>query len=125
MQYDLDNSWSIKYNLAIQKVLGVDLFSEDIFKLEMDYYFGKANEYGIPHDNRATFTKPDWQMWAATMGTDEQFENILNMLYYAYNDSEDRVPMTDWFDTISARLIGFIARPTVGAFWFKVYLKSL
>jgi hypothetical protein len=47
------------------------------------------------------------------------------MLYYAYNDTEDRVPMTDWFDTVSARLIGFIARPTVGAFWFKVYLKSI
>lgn len=28
-------------------------------------------DYGIPLDNRALFTKADWSMWVAAMGSDE------------------------------------------------------
>ena len=49
----------------------------------------------------------------------------MKMLYYAYNDTNDRIPLADWFDTITAQQIAFIARPNVAAYWFKVYLKSI
>lgn len=29
-------------------------------------------QYGVPLDDRASFTKTDWLMWVAAMGDDQQ-----------------------------------------------------
>jgi hypothetical protein len=42
-------------------------------------------------------------------------------VYKFLNDTKDRVPMTDWYDTVTAKQIGFQARSVVGG----VYIKML
>lgn len=37
------NSWSIKYNLVWDKLFGMNIFDEDIFKKEVAYYKTKIN----------------------------------------------------------------------------------
>lgn len=81
MQFDKPGSWSMKYNLALQEPLGFSLFSKDIINKELSFYFSKKNLYGIPLDDRATFTITYWLYWVGAMGSDEQFEEVVNMNY--------------------------------------------
>ena len=53
-------------------------------------------QFGIPLDNRQEYTKADWQMWVAAMGSQEQFETITNLVYAFADNTPDRVPMSDW-----------------------------
>ena len=53
-------------------------------------------QFGIPLDNRQEFTKADWEMWVAAMGTQEQFETITNLVYAFADNTPDRVPLSDW-----------------------------
>jgi len=53
------------------------------------------------------------------MGTDDQFQKIVDASYNFMNQTPDRVPMTDWFETLTPDLKGFRARPVVGGIFMK------
>jgi hypothetical protein len=81
-----------------------------------------VNPFGLPLDNRATYTKLDWTVWSATLATDPaDFRELVHPLFRFLNETPDRVPMTDWYDTIKPKEIGFQARSVVGG----VYIKML
>jgi len=125
LQYNLAGTWSLKYNLLFQKVLGLDLFPQSVFDKELAYYAStKLNTYGVPLDNRATFTKSDWEMWVAAMGTQDQFNTLVNALYNFAHTSPSRVPFTDWYDTKSDVRQGFQARPVMGGLYARLLLTK-
>lgn len=93
--------------------------------MELNFYLGKhLNKYGIPLDNRATFTKLDWEFWIGAIATEQQFETIIKAVYDFANESKTRVPLTDWYETINPVQKGFRARPVVGGIWSKVLLAQ-
>lgn len=110
-----EETYSLKYNLAFDKILGLKLFPSKLCEREVDYYLTKINEYGIPLDNRAEFTKSDWLMWAASLTEDKQktraFTDCLNKYL---SESDDRLPFGDWYETKSGKLIGFRNRTVQG-----------
>ena len=120
------NTWSLKYNIFYQYVIGLETFDKSVIDTELDYYVNvKINEFGVPLDNRATFTKLDWQSWVAAMSTNTtQFNDIISSIYNFANVTPDRVPLTDWYDTISAKCTGFRARTVVGGFYAKMLLVN-
>merc|ERR1712151_934561 len=65
IQFDLPGTWSLKYNLLWQKVLGLKAFPEDVFVAEARYYQKQMKTCGVPLDNRHPYTKTDWSLWAA------------------------------------------------------------
>ena len=83
------------------------------------------NEYGLPLDNRSTYTKSDWLMWTAAMAPEEeQFDVLVGSLWKAYNVSESRVPMTDWYYTNTAKQTGFQNRTVQGGLFIKLLADS-
>lgn len=120
------DTWSQKYNLAWDDILGLNIFPDDINKTEVAYYLKKQNTYGLPLDNRATYTKSDWINWTATLSNDKAtFEKFIAPLYKAFDETKDRVPMTDWYQTTDASQVGFQARSVVGGYFMKMLEEKM
>lgn len=122
LAFNSPNTWSQKYNLVWDQILGYNLFPKSVRETEMAYYMTKLNQYGLPLDIRADYTKLDWSIWTATLTSDpKQFNAITDAVYKWTNETPDRVPLSDWYDTKVGKHIGFAARSVVGG----VYIKAL
>ena len=110
--------------MIFQRLLDLDLFPEDSLKKEIDFYLTKLNKYGFPLDNREIFTKVDWSFWSGSLGTDEQFLKVIDSTYSFLNETPNRVPFSDWYQTDSAEIKGFQARPVVGGLWSKILIEK-
>ena len=117
LTWDLDeDTFSLKYNLAFDKIFKLGLFGQDLLEKEVDYYLQKTNTYGCPLDYRKTFGKSDWLVWAASLtDCEEKREKLLAPLYAFLKETPDRVPFTDWYDVESGKAYEFKARTTQGA----------
>ncbi len=115
LAFDRPGTWSQKYNLVWDRILGLNLFSDEVGQKEMAYYKTVLNQYGLPLDNRKTYTKLDWTVWTATLTQNRaDFEDLVKLVVAFLNATPDRSPMTDWYQTKTARKVGFTARPVVG-----------
>ena len=121
LAFDQPGTWSQKYNLVWDKLLGLNLFSEDVAKRELAHYRKIQGEYGLPLDNRRTYTKIDWILWSATLTrNDDDFAAILAPVMKFLQETPDRIPLTDWYETTNAKKVGFQARSVVGGIFLKL-----
>ncbi|MGB6975435.1 MAG: DUF4965 domain-containing protein [Terracidiphilus sp.] len=126
LAFDKPGTWSQKYNLVWDRILGLHLFPASVAEREVAFYRAHLNRYGLPLDNRATYTKLDWTIWSATLaGNARDFDALVHPVYEFLNHTPDRVPMTDWHDTITARQMGFQARSVVGGVYIKMLSEPL
>jgi hypothetical protein len=121
LAFDKSGTWSQKYNLVWDRLLGLNLFPPEVARTEIAYYIAHQNKYGLPLDNRRPYTKLDWILWTAMLADSQSdFEKIVAPAYQFANDSESRVPLTDWYDTVTAKQQGFQARSVVGGLFIKM-----
>jgi len=77
--------------------------------------------YGIPLDSRKTYTKSDWVIWTATLARDtETFQKLTDPIWKYCNETQTRMPVSDWHETIDGRSVGFRARSVVGGYFMKM-----
>ena len=121
LTFDKADSWSMKYNMVWDTLLGYGIFSDEVKKNEIKVYAEKMNRYGVPLDSRAAFTKIDWLMWSTCIWDDkEYFEQVCEAIANMLNETTDRVPMTDWYDTRTAEYLAFINRSVVGGLFINL-----
>jgi hypothetical protein len=126
LAFDKPGSWSQKYNMVWDEILGFNLFPKQVKDKEIAYYLKMQNHYGLPLDIRETYTKLDWIIWTATMAdSKEQFSELIKPVYAFLNETPDRVPMTDWYWTRSGEMRGFQARSVVGGVYIKLLKEKL
>jgi hypothetical protein len=121
LAYDQPSSWSQKYNLVWDKLLGLNLFPKELFQKEISYYKSVQAQYGLPLDNRERYSKNDWITWSATMADDKNdFITIFDPVYRFADKTPNRVPVSDWYIVDNAQMVGFQARSVVGGFYIRM-----
>ena len=125
LAFDRPDTWSQKYNMVWDKLWNTHIFNDKVMKREMSYYLKKQNTYGLPLDCRQDYTKNDWILWTAAMAADQHtFLKLMEPVYKYMNETDSRVPTSDWYDTKTARMVGFKARSVVGGFWMRVLMEK-
>ena len=124
LEYDLNGTWSQKYNILFQYYLNLTIIPQSVVDREWVYYRLMANEFGIPLDDRQSFTKVDWSFWIGAMGTDDDFKNVVQMNYKWIQGATQRSVWSDWIWTETPTIKGFRARPVIGGIWAKMVMPK-
>lgn len=126
LAFDRENTWSQKYNMVWDKLWNTNVFPKGTMEREMKSYLKLQNKYGLPLDCRKDYTKSDWIMWTAAMAKDKKTFNLFMEPVYTYiNETQSRVPISDWSDTKTGLQTGFKARSVIGGYWMKVFADKV
>jgi len=121
LAFNLPGTWSLKYNLVWDRILGLHLFPPVLARQEIHFYLQHENAFGVPLDDRHTYTKLDWELWTATLADNQQeFQAIVRPVYRFMTQTPTRVPLSDWYDTVTGAQVGFQARSVVGAVFIRM-----
>lgn len=121
LAFDLEDSWSLKYNIIWDKLFNLNLFAGQTFKNEIALYKTKMNAYGIPLDSREDYTKMDWLMWTTVMDDDQAYTDmVIDAIYKFIDETTDRAPMPDWYYTSVPRKATFQNRTVVGGLFINL-----
>ena len=121
LAFDKPGTWSQKYNLVWDRILGLNVFPPSVAQKEVAHYKKMMLRYGVPLDSRTHLTKTDWSFWIATLAENRSdFEAIISPIYDYLNATTARDPIADSYVTDNIRSGGMHARPVVGGFFIKM-----
>ncbi len=122
LAFDQPDTWSMKYNLVWDRLLGLGLFPADVAERELTAYLKLQEAYGLPLDSRKAYTKADWLVWVACLrGRTDDLKTLVAPLYRFLDTTCDRQPFGDWYEADCGLAREFKARSVVGG----VYLPFL
>lgn len=126
MTFHGEGTWSQKYNLVWDKLLGFNLFSGKVAETEVAWYIKNQYKYGIPLDCRNTFTKSDWIIWSATLAqSDDDFKKLAEPVWWYVNDCDRRSPVGDWHEATNAHANPMYARSVIAGYFMKMLSSKM
>ena len=120
LAFDKPGTWSQKYNLVWDRLLGLNVFPPEVAKKEIAYYKTVMRPFGLPLDSRTTVTKSDWTVWSATMADEpEDFQTLISPIVDYLGHTSTRQQFVDAYRTDNIKSGTFHARPVIGGVFIK------
>lgn len=124
LTFDGGDTFSLKYNLLFDRVLGLGLYPQEFLEREVDTYLARANTFGTPLDSRKEYTKSDWILWAAALSASpEKRKAMLAPVARFLRESPARAAFSDWYETKTGEMHDFQNRTVQGGI-FALLLKE-
>lgn len=121
LAFDQPGTYSLKYNIVWDKIFGTELFTKAELEGEFASYWKYMNPYGVPLDCRGSTSKTDWLAWTGVLAPDrEQFVRFMAPVWRYFNETENRVPMSDWYSTKTAKHFYVQHRSVQGGLFIKL-----
>jgi hypothetical protein len=121
LAFDKPDTWSQKYNLVWDRILGLNVFPPELARTEVAHYKKVLQPYGVPLDSRTHLTKTDWSVWSATLADNNaDFEALISPICDYLNKTTKREPLVDSYITDKIDSDGMHARPVVGGVFIKM-----
>ena len=125
LAFDRPGTWSQKYNLVWDRVLGFWIFPKEVAERELAAYRKLAQPFGLALDNRSEYTKADWIFWTAALARSRAELDFHTGLVWRYADeTPDRSPFPDWYFANNARVRGFLGRSVIGGVFMPAYAEK-
>ncbi|MBO4299256.1 MAG: DUF1793 domain-containing protein, partial [Clostridia bacterium] len=94
------------------------------YEKETKSYLPRQNEFGLPLDSRADYTKSDWILWTASMADDATFRALVKPVARYLRKSDTRVAFSDWYFTSTGRYRAFIGRSVQGGLFMPLLMDK-
>jgi Domain of unknown function (DUF4965)/Domain of unknown function (DUF5127)/Domain of unknown function (DUF1793)/Domain of unknown function (DUF4964) len=121
LAFDKPGTWSQKYNLVWDHILGLNVFPPEVAEKEVAHYKTVMQRFGFPLDSRTKLTKTDWSFWSATLAENQSdFEALISPTYDYLNQTTARSPFVDSYVTDDVHSDGMHARPVIGGVFIKM-----
>ena len=121
LAFDKPGTWSQKYNLVWDGILGLHTFPASVAQAEVAYYKKHLDAYGLPLDSRTHITKTDWTLWSASLASSPaDFAVLIAPLNVYLNQTTARVPFVDGYHTDDLHSDLFHARPVIGGVFVRM-----
>jgi hypothetical protein len=121
LAFDKPGTWSQKYNLVWDRILGLNVFPPEVARKEIAHYKTVMQRYGVPLDSRTKLTKTDWSVWSATLADNQSdFEALISPIHDYLNQTTARSPFVDSYTTDNVHSDGMHARPVIGGIFIKM-----
>ncbi|KAI1002759.1 Glutaminase A [Podosphaera aphanis] len=128
LSYGQNSSHGLLYNLYADSLLNLNFVPRSVYDMQSNFYPTVRHKYGVPLDTRHTYTKSDWEMWAAAIASEETRAIFISDLARWIADTPTNVAMTDLYDTDTGDWAGgvthFTARPVVGGHFALLALNT-
>ena len=112
LAFDQANTWSQKYNLVWDKILGLNVFPSNVAKTEVAYYKSHLDPYGLRLISTRTVTKTDWTYYSATLADNiADFEDAHRPNLRLFRPDDDARSVADSYDVMDVHSGGMHARP--------------
>lgn len=125
LAFDQPGTWSQKYNLVWDRMLGFGLFPKEVAEKELAAYRQVAMPFGLALDSRKSYTKTDWEFWSAALtGRRADLDFVTDLVWRYANETPDRNPFPDWYWANNARVRGFLGRSVIGGVFMPVLAEK-
>ena len=123
LAFNSPDTWSQKYNLVWDELLGYNLFPKSV-RDTRDHLLPDQDQSVTVCRSIAAPTTPSSTGSCGRQPSPTlrlQFNALVDPIYKWTNETPTRVPLTDWYDTKTGKQVGFQARSVVGG----VFIKAL
>lgn len=126
-----ESSWKVTFNLYPDLLLNLSSFPAAAYEMQSDFYPTIRSQGGVALDDRQTWAKTDWNIWAAGTGSNSTRDMFVDDIWAFVSNGMNSFPFSDRWVVAGGKgnhAVGeeesLRARPTVGAHFALLALKG-
>ncbi|KAL8358009.1 hypothetical protein RB601_009440 [Gaeumannomyces tritici] len=128
LSYNQPDSHGLLYNIYSDRLLNLGFVPQSVYDMQSTFYRSVELEFGVALDTRHTWTKSDWQMFAAAVADNETKTMFVSKLRKWIDATTSDRAMTDLYDASTGGYPGggptFVARPVMGGLFALLALPK-